>query len=49
MFLAGWWRYHTLERGIVEKMDQYYLNLTVPGREEYLLEGDEVFEKAPPA
>jgi penicillin-binding protein 1A len=41
---SGWWRYHTLERGIVEKMDQYYLNLTVPGREEYLLEGDEVFE-----
>ncbi|MFI5363726.1 MAG: transglycosylase domain-containing protein [Elusimicrobiota bacterium] len=44
MILAGWWRYHVLERSIVEKMDQYYLNLTVPGREEYLLEGDEVFE-----
>jgi penicillin-binding protein 1A len=44
MVLAGWWRYHVLERSIVEKMDQYYLNLTVPGREEYLLEGDEVFE-----
>ncbi|MFI5350841.1 MAG: transglycosylase domain-containing protein [Elusimicrobiota bacterium] len=44
MVFAGWWRYHTLERSIVEKMDQYYLNLTVPGREQYLLEGDEVFE-----
>jgi 1A family penicillin-binding protein len=44
MVFAGWWRYHTLERSIVEKMDQYYLNLTVPGREEYMLEGDEVFE-----
>ena len=44
MFLAGWWRYHQLEASIVEKMDQYYLNLTVSGREEYMLEGDEVFE-----
>ena len=44
MVLAGWCRYRTLERSIVEKMDQYYLNLTAPGREEYLLEGDEVFE-----
>lgn len=44
MIFAGWWRYHSLERSIVEKMDQYYLNLTVPGREQYLLEGDEVFE-----
>src|SRR5271170_2898829 len=44
MVLAGWWRYHSLERSIVEKMDQYYLNLTVPGREEYLLESDEVFQ-----
>src|SRR5208282_4026633 len=44
MLFAGWWRYHALERSIVEKMDQYYLNLTVPGREQYLLEGDEVFE-----
>ena len=43
MVLAGWWRYHSLQRSIVEKMDQYYLNLTVPGREEYLLEGDENF------
>ena len=41
---AGWWRYHSLERSIAEKMDQYYLDLTVPGREEYLLQGDEVFE-----
>jgi penicillin-binding protein 1A len=44
MFFSGWWRYHTLERGIVEKMDSYFLNLTVPGREQYMLEGDEVFE-----
>src|SRR6185312_15680622 len=44
MVLSGWWRYHSRERDIVERMDQYYLNLTVPGREEYLLEGDEVFE-----
>jgi 1A family penicillin-binding protein len=44
MFLYGWWTYHRLERSIVEKMDQYYLNITTPNREEYLLEGDEVFE-----
>ncbi|MEK7388094.1 MAG: transglycosylase domain-containing protein [Elusimicrobiota bacterium] len=44
MLLAGWWRYHRLENSIVEKMDAYYLNLTVPGREEYLLSEDEVFE-----
>lgn len=44
MILAGWWRYRTNERAIVEKMDQYYLNLTVPGREEYLLSDDELFE-----
>jgi penicillin-binding protein 1A len=44
MIGAGWWRFKTHERSIVEKMDQYYLNLTVPGREEYLLEEDEVFE-----
>jgi penicillin-binding protein 1A len=44
MVLSGWWRYRTLERSIVEKMDQYYLNLTVPGREEYLLGSDELFE-----
>src|SRR5271155_5823351 len=44
MIFSGWWRYRVLERSIVEKMDQYYLNLTVPGREEYLLQSDEVFE-----
>lgn len=44
MFLSGWWRYHQLETSIVEKMDAYYLNLTVPGREEYLLSEDEAFE-----
>lgn len=44
MFLAGWWRYHRLEGAIAEKTDHYYLNMTVPGREEYLLESDEIFE-----
>ena len=44
MVLSGWWRYHQLERSIIEKMDAYYLNLTVPGREEYLLAEDEAFE-----
>ncbi len=44
MFLSGWWRYHQLESSIIEKMDAYYLNLTVPGREEYLLGEDEAFE-----
>ncbi len=44
MFLSGWWRYHQLESSIIEKMDSYYLNLTVPGREEYLLSEDEAFE-----
>ncbi len=44
MFLSGWWRYYQLERSIIEKMDAYYLNLTVPGREEYLLAEDEAFE-----
>ena len=44
MFLSGWWRYHQLESSIIEKMDSYYLNLTVPGREEYLLSEDETFE-----
>lgn len=40
----GWWTYRRLERSIVQKMDQYYLTLSSPGREEYLLESDEVFE-----
>ncbi|MCX5797466.1 MAG: PBP1A family penicillin-binding protein [Elusimicrobia bacterium] len=44
MFLYGWWTYHRLERSIVEKMDQYYLNISTPNREQYLLSGDEVFE-----
>ena len=44
MSLSGWWRYHQLEAAIIEKMDAYYLNLTVPGREEYLLSEDEAFE-----
>ncbi|MDD5628435.1 MAG: PBP1A family penicillin-binding protein [Elusimicrobia bacterium] len=44
MFLYGWWTYHRLERSIVEKMDQYYLSISAPNREEYLLSSDEVFE-----
>ena len=44
MCLSGWWRYHQFESTIVERMDAYYLNLTVPGREEYLLGEDETFE-----
>ena len=44
MLLYGYWTYHRLERSVIEKMDQYYLNITTPNREDYLLEGDEVFE-----
>ena len=44
MIGSGWWQYRQNERTIIEKMDQYYLNLTVPGREEYLLGEDELFE-----
>jgi penicillin-binding protein 1A len=44
MVLSGWWRYHSSESDILQKMDHYYLDLTVPGREEYLLDSDEVFE-----
>jgi len=44
MILSGWWRYRVSESDILQKMDHYYLDLTVPGREEYLLDGDEVFE-----
>lgn len=44
LFGYGWLTYQRLEKSIVEKMDQYYLNLSTPGREEYLLEDDEVFE-----
>lgn len=42
--LSGWLRYRRMETAITRIMDSYYLNLTVPGREEYLLEGDEHFE-----
>ena len=41
---AGWLQYRRLESDIVGKMDRYFLNLTVPGREEYLLAEDETFE-----
>jgi len=44
MFLHGYWTYHRLENSIVGKMDQYYLNVTTPGREDYLLGDDEVFD-----
>ena len=44
LFLRGWIQYRRLEKSIVEKMDQYYLNVTVPGREDYLLADDEMFE-----
>ncbi|MBI3563730.1 MAG: transglycosylase domain-containing protein, partial [Elusimicrobia bacterium] len=44
MVASGWWRYRTSEADILQKMDHYYLDLTVPGREEYLLDSDEVFE-----
>ncbi|MBI5211051.1 MAG: PBP1A family penicillin-binding protein [Elusimicrobia bacterium] len=44
IFLYGWASYLRLEKSIVAKMDQYFLTLANPGREEYLLEDDEVFE-----
>ena len=44
LFLYSWWTYHRMERSIIEKMDQYYLNISTPNREDYLLESDEVFE-----
>ena len=40
----GWWTFHENERSIVERMDQYYLSLTAPAREQYLLPDDETFE-----
>src|SRR5579883_1086565 len=40
----GWWTYRKNQRAIVERMDQYYLSLTAPARDEYLLESDETFE-----
>lgn len=40
----GWVNYKLLEKSVVEKMDEYYLDITTPGREQYLLEGDEVFD-----
>ena len=41
---TGWRSYKSMEPSIVDKMDQYWLSLTTPGREEYLLGEDEVFE-----
>jgi penicillin-binding protein 1A len=40
----GWWTYKRSEVQIVGKMDQYYLTVTSPGHERYLLESDETFE-----
>ena len=40
----AWLGYRRMEPSIVEKMDQYWLNLTESGREQYLLGEDEVFE-----
>ena len=40
----GFWSYHHREREIVERLDQYYLTVTSPGHERYLLENDETFE-----
>ncbi len=44
LIVSGWWRFHSSESHILQQMDRYYLDLTVPGREEYLLDYDEVFE-----
>src|SRR5688572_25411744 len=44
IFLYGWWTYFRHERAIVEKMDQYWLSISSPAHEEYLLEEDETFE-----
>ena len=41
---AGYWNYKSREKDIVERMDHYYLSLTRPSRDEYLLESDETFE-----
>ncbi|MBI3553450.1 MAG: PBP1A family penicillin-binding protein [Elusimicrobia bacterium] len=40
----GYWTYKRHEKEIVERMDQYYLTITSPAHEQYLLEGDETFE-----
>ncbi|MFH2201799.1 MAG: PBP1A family penicillin-binding protein [Elusimicrobiota bacterium] len=41
---SGWLKFKRLETSIVDKLDRYYLNITTPGREEYLLSDDEIFE-----
>ncbi|MFA6094057.1 MAG: PBP1A family penicillin-binding protein [Elusimicrobiota bacterium] len=40
----GYYSYKKNETSIIRKMDQYFLAITQPDREEYRLEGDEVFE-----
>ena len=44
VFGYGYWTYKANEKAIVERMDQYYLTITSPGHEQYLLESDETFE-----
>lgn len=44
VFAWGWWTYKRSEAAIVERMDQYFLSITSPAREQYLLEEDETFE-----
>ena len=44
VLIGGYLKFRNLENSIVEKMDQYYLTITTPGREEYLLADDEVFD-----
>jgi penicillin-binding protein 1A len=41
---VGYWNFHSREKEIIARMDQYYLSLTRPARDEYLLESDETFE-----
>src|SRR5688572_11281718 len=43
-FAFGYWNFHSREKEIIARMDQYYLSLTRPARDEYLLESDETFE-----
>ncbi len=43
-FAHGWAAYLLNQRSILEKMDQYYMTIVSPGREQYLLENDELFE-----
>jgi 1A family penicillin-binding protein len=44
VLLHGLWTFKQLESSVTQKMDQYWLTITSPGREEYLLGDDEQFE-----